>query len=166
MIIAETNRVITMNKIRTYSELLTFTTYEDRLNYLMERSTIGIETFGYDRYLNQRFYTSKEWLSVRDYVIVRDMACDLAIQDRPIIGDPDSRKDISSFIYVHHMNPLRKEDIINGSDFLLNPEYLICTSYETHSIIHYGSLEKYRGSLVEKPKIIERHKNDMCPWRK
>lgn len=136
--------------IRTYSELLTFHTFEDRYNYLRLRGIVGEETFGFDRYLNQVFYKSKEWMDIRDYIIVRDNGCDLGIEGREISGR----------ILIHHMNPIRKEDILRRSDLLLNPEYLICTVKNTHDAIHYGD-DKI---LIKDP--IERSKYDTCPWKK
>ena len=139
-----------MTSIRTYSELITLPTFEERYEYLRLGGKVGEETFGFDRYLNQIFYKSKEWLRVRDEVIVRDMGCDLAMLDREIFGR----------VFVHHMNPLNMKDIINRSDYLLNPEYLICTSKNTHDAIHYGDI----SILLLAP--IERTRNDTCPWRR
>lgn len=136
--------------IRTYSELITFPTFEERFRYLKLNGRVGEETFGFDRYLNQIFYKSPEWLSVRDYVIVRDLGCDLGIEGREIVGK----------ILIHHMNPITKEDILKRSEFLLNPEYLICTVKNTHDAIHYGDEEL----LVKDP--IVRTRNDTCPWKK
>lgn len=135
--------------IRTYSELITLPTFEERFKYLQLNGSIGQETFGFDRYINQTFYRSQEWKRVRDYVIVRDNGCDLGIEGREIYGK----------ILIHHMNPISIEDIHTLSDFLLNPEYLISTSHDTHNAIHYGNEEL----LIRDP--IERHKNDTCPWR-
>lgn len=136
--------------IRCYSELIELPTFEDRYFYLKLDGRVGEETFGFDRYLNQIFYKSDEWLSVRDHVIVRDLGCDLGIKDREIHGR----------IMVHHMNPITKEDILDRSDFLLNPEYLITTVKRTHDAIHYGD-----DSLII-PTNIERRKNDTCPWKR
>ena len=136
--------------IRTYSELITIPTFEERYEYLRLQGIVGEETFGFDRWLNQVFYRSKEWRSIRDKVIVRDCGCDLAIEDREIQGR----------ILVHHMNPVLMKDIVNRTDILLNPEYLICTSKNTHDAIHYGDSEL----LITTP--IERSKNDTCPWRR
>lgn len=136
--------------IKTYSELITIPTFEERYRYLRLGGKVGEETFGFDRYINQRFYKSKEWLSIRDYVIARDNGCDLGIEGREIYGR----------ILIHHMNPIRVEDIINKSDFLLNPEYLICTIKNTHDAIHYGDEDLLFTGLVE------RSKNDTSPWRR
>lgn len=138
------------NIIRTYSELITLPTFEERYRYLRLGGKVGEETFGFDRYLNQIFYKSDEWRSVRDYVIIRDGGCDLGMPDREIYGK----------ILVHHMNPIRQEDILRRSKFLLDPEYLICTIKNTHDAIHYGD----EGLLILDP--IERTQNDTCPWRR
>ena len=135
--------------IRTYSELIKLPTFEERYEYLKLDGKVGEETFGFDRYINQEFYRSNEWLKVRDFVIVRDGGCDLAIEDREIFGK----------ILVHHMNPITIDDILNRSEFLLDPEYLICTIKNTHDAIHYGD----SSLLITAP--IERRKNDTCPWR-
>lgn len=137
--------------IRTYSELITLETFEERFLYLKLDGSIGEDTFGFDRYLNQLFYRSPEWKQVRNFVITRDMGCDLAIPDHEIINQQ---------ILIHHMNPLTKEDIINKSDYLLNPEYLICATKKTHNAIHYGD-ERILDQIVP----IVRTKNDQCPWR-
>ena len=139
----------TQMNIRTYSELITLSTFEERYKYLQLSSSIGEETFGFDRYLNQNFYRSKEWKRIRDFVIIRDNGCDLGIEDRTIYGK----------IIIHHMNPIRTKDIQDVSDYLLNPEYLICTTHQTHNAIHYGD----ENLLVRNP--IERTANDTCPWR-
>ena len=135
--------------IRTYSELLKLKTFEERYRYLRLNGKVGEETFGFDRWLNQRFYKDPEWLSIRDKVIIRDNGCDLGIKDRKI----------TDRIIVHHMNPITKEDILRRSDFLLNPDYLICTVKNTHDAIHYGD-----DSLLIN-EFVERSRNDTCPWR-
>lgn len=135
--------------IRTYSELITIPTFEERFNYLKLGGRVGEETFGFDRYLNQMFYKSKEWQSIRDHVIIRDLGCDLGIEGREIVGK----------ILVHHMNPITTKDIIEYSKLLIDPEYLICTVKNTHDAIHYSD-----ESLLIKDPIIRR-KNDTCPWR-
>ena len=136
--------------IRTYSELSKLKTFKEKYEYLKLSSVVGEDTFGYDRYLNQQFYKSKAWKRVRDQVIIRDNGCDLGIDDRYI----------NSRIYVHHMNPITKSDIINLTEYLLNPEYLICVSKNTHDAIHYGSEE-----LLYTNHMVERRPNDTCPWR-
>lgn len=140
-----------MKTIKTYSELIELPTFEERYNYLKLNGRVGEETFGFDRYINQRFYQKdEEWLRVRDYVIFRDNGCDLGIEGRDIHGK----------IIVHHMNPITKEDIIKRTKYLLDPEYLICTVKNTHDAIHYGD----ENLLIKDP--IKRTKNDTCPWRK
>ena len=136
-------------KIRTYSELMSFRTFEERFDYLYLRGSIGIATFGFDRYLNQDFYNSSQWRSVRNDIIVRDNARDLGIYGR----------DILDAIRVHHMNPMTLEDIENGNPDIFNPEFLICTSINTHNALHFGSSKSLRGLP------LERSKNDTCPWR-
>ena len=142
-------KVMLMN-IRTYSDLSKLTTFEDRYNYLRLNGFVGQETFGFDRYLNQVFYKSAKWRSVRDFVIVRDNGCDLGIEGREIYGK----------IIIHHMNPITIQDIEHESDFLLDPEFLISTVHETHNAIHYGD----ENLLILAP--IERKPNDTCPWRR
>lgn len=136
-------------KIRTYSELIRLPTFEDRFRYLSEGGLIGDQTFGGSRFLNQDFYRSVNWKRIRDIVIVRDCSCDLAIQDRPI----------HDRVVIHHMVPLRKDDIVNQSEFLLDPEYLVCVSYRTHNAIHYGSDKSIQKDYTP------RRPNDTCPWR-
>jgi len=138
-----------MTTIKTYSELITLPTFKERYRYLKLTGVVGEETFGFDRFLNQAFYKSREWLDVRDYVIIRDNGCDLGIPGHEIHGR----------ILIHHMNPITKDDIFQRSDFLLNPEYLISTIKTTHDAIHYG--DEYL--LMSDP--IVRTKNDTCPWK-
>lgn len=135
--------------IRTYTELMTLSTFEERYEYLKLNSSVGKETFGYDRWLNQKFYTSQRWKSLRDAIIIRDNGCDLAYPDRPIYGQ----------ILIHHLNPVSKEDILQGSDLLWNPDFLVCVSKETHNAIHYGAYKK----LSEQD--VTRKPGDTCPWR-
>ena len=137
--------------IRSYSELITIPTFEERYKYLKLDGIVGEETFGYDRWLNQMFYNSSEWRKFRRDIIVRDMGCDLGIADREI-GGP---------ITVHHINPVPKHAIVERRlDILLNPENAICVSDNTHKAIHYGDA---RLLIASKP--IERIPNDTCPWR-
>ena len=135
--------------IRTYSELITLPTFEERFAYLKLNGIVGEETFGHDRYLNQMFYRSQEWLSIRDYVIVRDNGCDLGVEGHEIYGS----------ILIHHMNPITMDDIVNRTKYLLDPEYLISTVKLTHDAIHYGD-----ESLLPK-QFVERTPYDTCPWR-
>ena len=136
--------------IKTYSELSKLTTFEERYRYLRLGGRVGEETFGFDRWINQMFYKDPEWLKIRDEVIIRDNGCDLGIEGR----------EIYSRIIVHHMNPITKADILDRSEFLLNPEYLICTVKNTHDAIHYGD----ENLLITLP--MERNVNDTCPWRR
>jgi hypothetical protein len=135
--------------MRHYSELILLPTYQERLDYLQLYGAVGAETFGFDRYLNQRFYRSPEWKRVRDLVIVRDNGCDLGIDSLPIFGR----------VYVHHMNPVMLDDVLSHSSDILNPEFLICVSLDTHNAIHYGPS---RQDILP----IERSPNDTCPWKK
>lgn len=139
-------------EIRTYSELIEIPTFLERYEYLKLGDRVGEETFGFDRYLNQQFYKSKEWKDIRNFVIARDRGCDLASFDREI---PKGLR-----ILIHHMNPIRAKDIIHSSDYLLNPDYLITTTKLTHDAIHYGDQE-----LLIADEFIERRRNDTCPWR-
>ena len=134
--------------IRTYSELITMPSFEERYRYLKLYGVVGEETFGFDRYLNQLFYRSKEWKTIRNFVITRDNGCDLGMEGHDIYGK----------ILVHHMNPISKDDILGRSEYLLDPEFLISTIKNTHDAIHYGD----ESLLITAP--IQRSKNDTCPW--
>ena len=136
--------------IRTYEELSRLKTFEERFEYLKLNGQVGKDTFGFDRIFNQIFYKSKEWRSVRNQVIIRDNGCDLGSEGHDIYGK----------IIIHHMNPISIKDIESNSEFLLNPDYLICTSHNTHNAIHYGD----ESLLFQAP--VERYMNDTCPWRK
>lgn len=138
-----------MNTSRCYSELSKLETFIDRFEYLKLTGRVGEETFGYDRWLNQYFYTTPEWKAIRREVIIRDCNCDLGIIDRPIYGRT----------IIHHMNPITEEDILEHSDQILIPEFLICVCDVTHNAIHYGSFE----SLMKDP--VVRRPNDTCPWK-
>lgn len=135
--------------IRTYSELMKLTSFKDRYEYLRLDGKVGESTFGFDRYLNQILYRSQRWKRIRDKIIIRDQGCDLGIEGYEIGGR----------IIIHHMNPLLVKDIVDETEFLLNPEYLISTSHDTHNAIHYGD----ESLLVSEP--IIRTKHDTCPWR-
>ena len=139
-----------MTDIKCYSELMLLPTFQARYKYLRLNGEVGKETFGFDRYMNQFFYRSPEWRRVRDFVINRDEGCDLGIPGREIFGR----------IVIHHMNPIRPEDIRNRSDLLLDPEYLITTIHDTHLAIHYGD----EHLLLQEP--VERRPNDTCPWKR
>lgn len=136
--------------IRRYSELRALNTFEERFDYLQLGGQVGEDTFGFDRVFNQIFYHSKDWKKVRRDVIVRDAGCDLGIDGREIQGR----------IYIHHMNPISLSDIQNSTEFLLDPQYLICVSFDTHQAIHYGD----KSLLPLEP--VERSRNDTCPWKK
>lgn len=137
----------TMN--RCYTELKQLQTFEERYRYLRLGAQVAAETFGFDRWVNQRFYKSDEWKRIRRDVIIRDEGCDLGVEGY----------DIQNGIYVHHMNPISLKDITDKVDWILDPEYLICTSFDTHNAIHYGD-----ESLL--PKLpMERRPNDTCPWK-
>lgn len=135
--------------IKTYSELMQLPTFRERYRYLRLGGRVGEETFGFDRYINQMFYKSEQWLSIRNKIIIRDNGCDLGVEGH----------DINSRIIIHHMNPLTKEDILEQSEFLLDPEYLICVTKSTHDAIHYGD----ESLLITAP--VERRPNDTCPWK-
>lgn len=135
--------------MKTYSELLSLRTFLERYRYLQLFGTVGTETFGSNRYLNQIFYNCDEWRSLRDKIIARDRGLDLGIEG----------KDIYDNIIVHHINPITKDDILRRNKLLFDPENLICTSLNTHRAIHYGD----EGLLTPEPVI--RTKNDTCPWK-
>lgn len=135
--------------MRTYSDLIKLPTFKQRFNYLKLNGVIGEDTFGFDRWLNQVFYTSPEWRRVRDIVIVRDNGNDLGLDGFGIGGK----------ILIHHMNPITYHDIVHREEDILNPEYLICVSHRTHQAIHYGN----EDLLPADP--VERKLNDTCPWR-
>lgn len=141
---------MTTKIIRTYSELKELKTFEERFKYLKLGGVVGAETFGFDRYFNQKFYLTREWKQIRNYIIVRDLGCDLGCEDHEIFGQR---------IIIHHMNPIDLEDIERKSDFLLNPEFLITTIHSTHNAIHYGD----ESLIITAP--IERRRNDTCPWK-
>jgi hypothetical protein len=139
------------NGIRTYSELITLPTHIERFDYLKLGGSVGKETFGYDRYLNQLLYQrNSRWRKSRDEVIIRDNGCDLGVEGYEIHGK----------ILVHHMNPITMDDILKDRDWIYDPEFLICTTHITHNAIHYGD-EKI---LTKAP--IERTPNDTCPWKR
>ena len=142
-----------MTIIRTYSELILLPTFRERFDYLVLDGVVGHQTFGANRYLNQNFYRSKEWRRARMETISRDNGCDLGIDGYEI--------DRSVPIYIHHLNPITKQDILERSIFLLDPEYLITTIFQTHNAIHYGD-----ESLLQNRKPILRTRNDTCPWKR
>lgn len=135
--------------IRTYSEMITFSSFYDRCRYLKLYDRIGYDTFGFDRIFNQKFYRSSEWKQIRDYVITRDNGNDLGIDDRPIL----------SRILIHHMNPIALDDIKKSTDILLNPEYLISVSLSTHNAIHFGGVDN-----IDTYSFFERKPADTKLW--
>ena len=138
-----------ISKIRTFSELRKLLSFDERYEYLRLTGVVGESTFGFDRYLNQMLYSSGLWLKTRDKVIIRDNGCDLGVLDYEIKGR----------IIIHHMNPISINDITHGNKDIVNPEFLICTSYDTHLAIHYGN----KSLLPQLP--IDRRPNDTSPWR-
>lgn len=135
--------------IKSYQELIKFTTFEERLNYLKLNGSVGKETFGFDRYINQIFYHSYEWLSFRDKIIIRDNGCDLGVEGYEIFDS----------IIIHHINPITYDDIVNMNPCVFDMNNAISTQLSTHNAIHYSN-----DGLLIKP-VIERTKNDTCPWR-
>ena len=134
--------------IRTYSELSTIGSFEDRYEYLRLRGQVGESTFGYDRWLNQQFYRGPQWRRLRSFIITRDNGCDLATPGMEIFGR----------IIIHHMNPITVDDIAGGNDEILEPEFLVSTSHDTHNAIHYGDVK-----LLRKP-YVERSRGDTRLW--
>lgn len=135
--------------IKTYRDLRRIRTAEERFEYLKLGGRVGRDTFGFDRYLNQGFYRSSEWRSIRRDVIARDRGCDLGIEDYPI----------HDRVYVHHMNPMTVDDLTDFNDDVLNPEYLICVALDTHNAIHYGSTDPF-----ERRRHVERMPGDTKLW--
>ena len=133
---------------RTYSELVSLPSFEERFRYLSLRGTVGRPTFGTERWMNQQFYKSREWRTLRNHIIVRDNACDLGIPGYEI-GGP---------VYIHHLNPMEVDDIVQGNDEILDPEFLISVTHQTHNAIHYGD-----ENLVPR-QLVERFPNDHAPW--
>ena len=135
--------------IRRYSELIRLKSFEERFEYLKLGGEVGKSTFGFDRYLNQAFYRSKEWKELRNHIIVRDHGCDLGVDGYDIYGK----------IYIHHMNPITINDLLNNKEYVFNEEYLISSTFDTHNAIHYGNFDLIDASLVK------RRPNDTCLWR-
>ena len=136
-------------RYRSYSELRQLSTFKERYDYLKLNGRVGAETFGYNRYINQRFYRSTEWKHIRDQIIIRDNGCDLGVEGY----------DLHSRIYIHHLNPMTVDDIDQGRQMILDPDNLICVSFDTHQAIHFGD----ESLLPQLP--IERISGDTCPWR-
>lgn len=137
-----------MNRNRSYSELIRFSTIEERFNYLKLSGIVGEQTFGFDRFLNQQFYQSQKWRRIRDQVIVRDNGFDMGLPELEIVGK----------VVVHHMNPIKVRDFLDGDESIIDLEYLICVSHRTHLGIHYGD-----SSLIPKP-LISRRQGDTKLW--
>lgn len=129
----------------------------------MLNGSVGAETFGLERYLNQFFYKSDEWRAIRNEVIIRDNGCDLGLEGYEIGNyvDPHSGKIFKPKIYIHHMNPITLDDIEQRTRNLLDPEFLISVTHNTHNAIHYGNV-----MYLESMKVVERKPNDQCPWKK
>lgn len=134
--------------VRTYNELCLLKTFDERFEYLKLNGQVGNLTFGFDRYINQLFYKSQIWKDLRRDIIVRDFGCDLGL----------TGYEIYKTIIIHHMNPISKDDILNNTDYVLNPNYLICVCLNTHNAIHYGT---------NSPNVVtERSSGDTCLWKK
>lgn len=140
----------TTTSIKSYKELIKLKTFEERLRYLQLNANVGIETFGSGRWLNQRLYHSSLWADVKNEIILRDNGCDLGLDGYEIRG----------CIYIHHLNPITKEDVLNNSSKLYDPNNLICVSFDTHQSIHYGS------ECTALSQLVERRPNDTCPWKR
>lgn len=133
---------------RTYSELRRLHTFEERYRYLSLRGVVGDKTFGFERFINQEFYRSREWRQLRHHVIARDNGCDLGIEGHEVFDR----------IIVHHINPMQVADIVHGDESILDPEFLISTTHRTHNAIHYGD-----ESLL--PKVhVDRRPGDTKLW--
>ena len=146
--------------MKSYSEMSMLDSFEERYEYLKLKGSVGKETFGCDRYLNQMLYNIPEWKNLRADIIIRDDGCDLGIPGRQICPDKINGKiPRTSNVYIHHINPITKEDIINRDPKIFDPENLICCSFRTHQAIHYGD-----SSLIQKD-WVPRKPNDTCPWR-
>jgi hypothetical protein len=137
-----------MTRNRSYSELRRLPTLEERYHYLRLAGEVGASTFGFDRYINQQFYTSREWRQVRHHVIARDNGCDLGIEGYEIYKG----------LVIHHMNPMTMDNLVHGDDSILDPEYLITTSHSTHNAIHYGD-----ERLLPRP-FVARKRGDTKLW--
>lgn len=140
----------TTTSIKSYKELIKLKTFEERLRYLQLNASVGIETFGSGRWLNQRLYHSSLWADVKNEIILRDNGCDLGLDGYEIRGR----------IYIHHLNPITKEDVLSNSSKLYDPNNLICVSFDTHQSIHYGS------ECATLSQLVERRPNDTCPWKR
>jgi hypothetical protein len=137
-----------MQRVRRYSELSQLRTFDERFEYLKLEGAVGRSTFGFDRHINQRFYSSREWQMVREHVIVRDNGCDLGVIGYEIHMNP----------LIHHINPMNVDDILHGEEWILDPEFLIMTTHHTHNALHYGGPSSYP------PIVAERVPNDTRLW--
>ena len=137
--------------IKTYSELILLPTFEERLEYLRCGGKVGVATFGYQRWLNQKLYHSGEWLRFRNRIIIRDNGCDLGMDGYDILGEP---------IYIHHINPVTYDNVLNRSPCVFDMDNAISAKFSTHNAIHYG----YQDLSPKLP--AERSPNDTCPWRR
>lgn len=139
--------------IRTYTELVRLPTFIERFRYLKLGGKVGEDTFGWERYLNQHFYTSTEWRNFRRQIIIRDRGCDLGVDGHEYADN--------EIVFIHHLNPIDSKDILNQTEFLMNPEYVISCRKRTHDAIHYGD-----ESAVLPFEMVYRSPNDTCPWRR
>ena len=139
--------------IRTYTELIQLPTFIERFRYLKLGGKVGEDTFGWERYLNQHFYTSTEWRNFRRQIIIRDRGCDLGVDGHEYADN--------EIVFIHHLNPIDSKDILNQTEFLMNPEYVISCRKRTHDAIHYGD-----ESAVLPFEMVYRSPNDTCPWRR
>ena len=156
----DTACMVIQMSIRTYSEVITIPSFEDRYEYLRLDGRVGQETFGHDRYLNQILYTSQPWRRFRDKIIIRDNGCDLACEGYEVRSFRDRDGKIHRpKILIHHINPITVDDVINNRTNVFDPENVICVTHNTHQAIHYGD-----SNLLFGPPI-ERSQNDTCPWR-
>ena len=140
--------------VKTYSELIKLNTLEERYEYLKISSMIGIETFGHDRYLNQMFYSSDIWKEFRSRIILRDNGCELGLEGYEIGGK----------IYIHHLNPICVEDVLEKRPCILDPDNAVCVSLDMHNAIHYG--KDFSLLNLTKYSFNQRTPNDTCPWKK
>lgn len=138
---------MTLNK--SYSELITLTTFKERFEYLKLNGAVGKDTFGHQRYLNQDFYSSAPWRSLRNKLIIRDGGFDMAFEGMPCVK-----------IVIHHINPITVEDFENNNPIVWDPENLVCVDFNTHNAIHYGDF-----NLIKQISVIERRPNDTSPWK-
>lgn len=135
---------------KNYSGLILLKTFDERFNYLALDGVIGYETLGSARYIAQRWYASPEWKALRDQIILRDDGCELGVEGFPIMGK----------VYIHHIEPITREDLLSFNYKIRDPENLICCSYDVHQAIHYGNIDRVAKD------VPERTANDTCPWKR